>query len=52
MTHCKRIDFKKSAEKFLKSRSRKEQMRILSKIYALPLGQQIKKMDWRFSRNI
>ena len=45
MTSCKRIEFKKSAEKFLKSRPRKEQVRILSQIYKLPSGNHIKKME-------
>jgi|GEM_PF-6809227 len=43
MKNCKRIEFKKNAEKFLKSRPRKEQIRILSKIYKLPSGNHIKK---------
>ena len=45
MKNCKRIEFKKSAEKFLKSRPRKEQVRILSQIYKLPSGNHIKKME-------
>ena len=45
MKSCRRIEFKKSAEKFLKSRSRKEQVRLLSKIYRLPFGENIKKME-------
>ena len=45
MKNCKRIEFKKPAEKFLKSRPRKEQVRILSQIYKLPSGNQIKKME-------
>ena len=45
MKNCKRIEFKKLAEKFLKSRPRKEQIRILSKIYKLPSGNHIKKME-------
>ena len=45
MKICKRIEFKKLAEKFLRSRARKEQIRILSKIYKLPSGNQIKKME-------
>ena len=45
MKNCKRIEFKKSAEKFLKSRPRKVQIRILSKIYILPSGNHIKKME-------
>jgi len=45
MKNFKRIEFKKRAEKFLKSRSRKEQIRILSKIYLLPSGSDIKKME-------
>jgi len=45
MKNCKRIEFKKSAEKFLKSRPRKEQIRILSQIYKLPSGNHIKKME-------
>ena len=45
MTNCKRIDFKKSAEKFLKSRPRKEQIRILTKIHKLPGGEHIRKME-------
>ena len=45
MKNCKRIEFKKSAEKFLKNRSRKEQIRLLAKIYALPDGEHIKKME-------
>ena len=45
MMNCKRIEFKKSAEKFLKSRPRKEQVRILSQIYKLPSGNHIKKME-------
>ncbi|MCL2225284.1 MAG: type II toxin-antitoxin system RelE/ParE family toxin [Defluviitaleaceae bacterium] len=45
MQNCKKIEFKKSAEKFIKSRSRKEQIRLLSKICALPDGEHIKKME-------
>ena len=45
MKNSKRIEFKKSAEKFLKSRSRKEQVRLLTKIYKLPRGEHIKKME-------
>ena len=45
MKNCKRIEFKKSAEKFLRSRSRKEQVRLLTKIYKLPDGENIKKME-------
>lgn len=45
MKNCKRVEFKKSAEKFLKSRSRKEQVRILAKIYKLPSGEHIKKLE-------
>jgi len=45
MKNYKRIEFKKPAEKFLKSRPRKEQVRILSKIYELPYGNHIKKME-------
>jgi mRNA interferase RelE/StbE len=45
MKNYKRIEFKKSAEKFLKSRPRKEQVRILSQIYKLPSGNHIKKME-------
>jgi len=43
--NCKRIEFKKPAEKFLKSRSRKEQVRILTKIYKLPSGEHNRKME-------
>ena len=50
MKNCKRIDFKKPAEKFLKSRPRNEQVRILSKIYELPLGRHIKKMEGHDNR--
>ena len=45
MKNCKRIEFKKSTEKFLKSCSRKEQIRLLAKIYKLPDGEHIKKME-------
>ena len=45
MKNCKRIEFKKPAEKFLKSRTRKEQIRLLSKIYKLPDGEHIRKME-------
>jgi mRNA interferase RelE/StbE len=45
MRNYKRIEFKKLAEKFLKSRPRKEQIRILSQIYKLPSGNNIKKME-------
>lgn len=45
MKNCKRIEFKKSAAKFLKSRSRKEQLRLLAKIYQLPDGEHIKKFE-------
>jgi len=45
MKNCKRIEFKKLAEKFLRSHPRKEQIRILSKIYKLPFGNHIKKME-------
>ena len=45
MKNCKRIEFKKSAEKFLKSRTRKEQIHLLTKIYNLPSGEHIKKME-------
>jgi len=45
MKNCKRIEFKKLAEKFLKNRPRKEQVRILSKIYKLPSGNHIKKLE-------
>jgi len=45
MKNCKRIEFKKSAEKFLRNRSRKEQVRLLAKIYKLPDGENIKKME-------
>ena len=45
MKNCKRIEFKKPAEKFLKIRPRKEQVRILSKIYELPSGNHIRKME-------
>ena len=45
MKNYKRIEFKKPAEKFLKSRPRKEQVRILSQIYKLPSGNHIKKME-------
>jgi len=41
---CKKIEFKKSAEKFIKNRSRQDQLRLLSKIYKLPEGEHIKKM--------
>ena len=41
----KRVDFKKPAEKFLKSRSRKEQVQLLAKIYKLPYGEHIRKME-------
>ena len=40
-----KIEFKKPAEKFLKSRSRKEQIRLLSEIYKLPDGKHVKKME-------
>ena len=50
MKNCKRIEFKKSAEKFLRSRSRKEQVRLLAKIYKLPDGENIKKMEGRDNR--
>jgi len=45
MKSYKRVEFKKAAEKFLKSRSRKEQVRLLTKIYELPNGEHIKKME-------
>ena len=45
MKNCKRVDFKKPAEKFLRSRSRKEQVMLLTKIYKLPDGDHIKKME-------
>ena len=44
MKNYKKIEFKKSAEKFLKSRTRKEQVLILSKIYKLPGGTDVIKM--------
>ena len=45
MKKYKRIDFRKAAEKFLKSRSRKEQVWLLTKISKLPDGEHIKKME-------
>jgi len=45
MKKYKKVEFKKAAEKFLKSRSRKEQIRMLAKIYKLPDGEDIKKME-------
>ena len=45
MKNCKQFKFKKPAEKFLKSRSRKEQVRLLAKIYELPSGEHIKKLE-------
>ena len=50
MKNSKKIEFKKSAEKFLKSRSRKEQVRLLTKIYNLPHGEHNKKMEGYTSR--
>ena len=45
MKNYKQINFKKAAEKFLKSRTRKEQLKLLEKIYQLPDGTNIKKME-------
>ena len=45
MKSCKKFKFKKAAEKFLKSRTRKEQVRLLAKIYDLPQGEHIKKLE-------
>ena len=45
MQNFKRIEFKKPAEKFLRSRSRKEQIRLLEKIYKLPDGEHVRKME-------
>ena len=45
MKNCKKIELRKAAEKFIKSRTRKEQIRLLSKINELPAGEQIKKME-------
>ena len=45
MESYKKIDFKKSAKKFLETRSRKEQVLLLSKINKLPNGRHIKKME-------
>jgi len=44
MQNSKKFKFKKAAEKFLKSRPRKDQVRLLARIYKLPEGEDIKKM--------
>jgi len=50
MKSCKQIKFKKSAQKFLESRTHKEQLRLLSKIQKLPQGDHIRKMEGYESR--
>ena len=45
MKNYKKIELKKSAEKFLKSRTRKEQVWLLSKIWKLPNGLDVVKMS-------
>jgi len=50
MKNCKRIEFKRPAEKFLRNRTRKEQIQLLSKIYKLPDGENIKKMEGHGNR--